>query len=91
MSEVRLTRAEFNSLLEYSCSLPTGTRIGKKWRRRVPYVHNPRITPQWYQGEYVPCAELGPRGEPQVGIEWSEIVIVDDPLLCGGGGTGPKE
>ena len=28
-----LTRSELEELLEYSCSLPTGTTIGKKWRR----------------------------------------------------------
>lgn len=34
MSEViELTRAEFDALPEYSCSLPTGTTLGKRWRK----------------------------------------------------------
>lgn len=30
---LRMTRREFDGLLEYSSSLPTGTTIGKRWRR----------------------------------------------------------
>lgn len=32
---VHLTAAELDRLLEYSASLPTGTTIGKRWRRNV--------------------------------------------------------
>jgi len=28
-----VTRAEFDALLDYSCSLPTCTSLGKKWKR----------------------------------------------------------
>ena len=66
---VYMTLAEFEGLLEYSCSLPTGTTAGKRWRRRVPYMHRPGDRPQWFMGEY---------GEPegdQVPITWREIFI----------------
>jgi hypothetical protein len=32
---VKLTRAELDSLPEYSCSLPTGATIGKQWKRNA--------------------------------------------------------
>lgn len=52
---VRLTWAELKALPEYSCSLPTGTTIGKRWKKNqhayhrphadtcsAPHVHEPR-------------------------------------------------
>jgi hypothetical protein len=30
---VKLTRAEFDELLAYDCSIPTGVVVGKRWRR----------------------------------------------------------
>jgi hypothetical protein len=39
---VELTPREFRDLLDYSSSLPTGTGIGKRWRRNVhAYVQRP--------------------------------------------------
>lgn len=37
MSEetVRVSQAEFDQLLEYNSSYPTGTTIGKRWKRQV--------------------------------------------------------
>jgi hypothetical protein len=45
--------AYFDALLEYSSSLPTGTFVGKRWKRRVPYVVTPGVTPVWYLCEFV--------------------------------------
>ncbi len=68
MSRLLLTRDEFDSLLDYSCSLPTGTKIGKTWKRGEPYGRATR----WYRGEYVedPDPKL-------VGIVWREISLTD--------------
>lgn len=33
MDATRLTRKEFDEMLEYSCSIPTGKAIGKRWKR----------------------------------------------------------
>ena len=61
-----MTMREFNELLEYSCSLPTGTTAGKRWKRGWPYMQ-PRQS--WHMGEY---------GHPQgdvVPIIWRLIFI----------------
>lgn len=59
---LRLTPDEFLALPEYSRSLPTGTTIGKRWRRHEP-------TRIWV-GEYF---DVGL--EDQVGIRWYRPVI----------------
>lgn len=59
-----MTREDLERLDEYSLSLPTGTTIGKRWRRRVGNG--------WYIGEYV--AHEDPT---LVGIRWTPVVIVD--------------
>lgn len=67
---VRMAQAEFDGLLDYSCSLPTGTTIGKRWKRGEPYYGTgPK---EWFQGEYVACDK-----PDHVGIKWSKIEIVD--------------
>lgn len=59
--ELVLTQAEFDQLLEYSHSLPTGTEIGKRWKRRRGI--------DWMIGEYYDI------GSPvEVGIRWSWAV-----------------
>lgn len=65
-----MSRADFNALLEYSTSLPTGTTIGKKWKRQCPHG-------TWVTGEYVPDPE-----PKMVGIKWRRVVVVmsDDEL-----------
>jgi hypothetical protein len=63
-----MTRDAFEALPEYSCTIPTGTTIGKRWRRGEPYVGT-RL--HWYLGEYVPCDLPG-----QTGITWREILLV---------------
>lgn len=66
---IMLTRKEFDDLPEYSCSLPTGTTVGKQWKRRVPYQIRVDPPNEWYLGEYVETYELG-----QIGIEWTKIL-----------------
>jgi hypothetical protein len=46
-----LTQKEFDALPEYSRSNPTGTTVGKKWKRKVK--------DSWYLCEYIPCDEIG--------------------------------
>lgn len=60
MDKIVLTKKEFDQLPEYSCSLPTGTTIGKKWKRNdlafVSSAHDPRTgnsIQKWYLMEYV--------------------------------------
>jgi hypothetical protein len=80
---VELTRAEFDALPEYSCSLPSGTTIGKKWkcnddayapepRRSIAHVEEQMadVFPEWWMGQYV---ALDPPHPNQVGIEWHKI------------------
>lgn len=66
-----MDRADFDGLLEYSCSIPTGVVIGKRWKRREPYrLDDPRPA-AWWLGEY---AQLD--GDPQgtCRILWREII-----------------
>lgn len=53
---VFLTRKEFDELPEYSCSIPTGTTIGKKWKMSnhymSGYVHG-KTEEMWWLREYV--------------------------------------
>jgi hypothetical protein len=81
---VRLTRREFNDLPEYSWTLPTGTTIGKRWKRNAYDLCKIPINvwclrfvfphpPLWILGEYVePTPDMPP---DCVGIEWSRIEI----------------
>lgn len=83
--DVTLTASELAELPEYSCSLPTGTTIGKRWRRnRAAYARGTVVglhpfdgTPiveypdeEWWLGEYVDI------GEPErVGIVWRRVRV----------------
>lgn len=66
---VKLTRREFDGLLEYSATLPTGKTIGKRWKRdlnayRQRYVSHLHafdgsavaapLGSDWWLGEYAP-------------------------------------
>lgn len=70
LATVHLTKAEFDALGEYSTTLPTGTTIGKRWKRAKPWDSK---NPTWYLGEYVPGAFPG-----SVGIKWSHIILLED-------------
>lgn len=59
METIILTKQEFDELPEYSCSMPTGTTIGKKWKRNRfafdPSYYDPRTgnsIDEWYLHEY---------------------------------------
>jgi len=65
---ILISRKEFDALPEYSCSIPTGTTVGKKWKRRVPYSDKPD---SWYLGEYVESLKPG-----QIGIEWARLILL---------------
>lgn len=58
-----VTQTEFNSLKEYSSSIPTGTTIGKRWKRNC--------SGNWFIGEYVDI-----NSETEIGIKWWRPVIV---------------
>jgi len=67
---VKLTPREFDELLEYSTTLPTGTTIGKRWKRNQNMMRYPicshldpwsgtkepdfRGEPDWWMGEFIP-------------------------------------
>lgn len=74
MDTVYLSQKEFDSLLNYSCSLPTGTTVGKRWKcNRNAYREPPsKREPDWWMGEYY-MDETIPEG--QIGIRWSKIVV----------------
>lgn len=62
---VRMSDADRDQLPEYSCSLPTATTIGKRWRRRSNGA--------WWLGEYYDI------GDPKrVGIRWAKILPIED-------------
>lgn len=49
-SRLDLTTDEFEALLEYSTTLPTGTTVGKSWKRRM--IIGP-FRGAWWACEYV--------------------------------------
>lgn len=64
---VKMSISEFDALLEYSTTLPTGTTIGKKWKR---HIRSGAHQGEWWLGEYV----ADPDGNPNmVGITWAKI------------------
>lgn len=75
LPRLRLTAAEFKALPEYSCSLPTGTTIGKRWKR-LDGAHDRAFKaaggkPRWMVGEFHDI------GDPKhVGIRWFKPVVV---------------
>lgn len=70
-SHALMSMADFEELPEYSCSLPSLTTIGKRWKRGAPYVG---VRTHWWLGEYEECDPPDPE---KVQILWRTIVIVD--------------
>lgn len=73
-----LTQAQFDILPEYSCTLPTGTTIGKKWKRDVNepkrfHRIEPNAPKEWWTGEYTPHPD-----PDTVGIKWRKVVIITE-------------
>jgi hypothetical protein len=65
-----------DNLYEYSCSLPTGTIVGKRWKRNIHPECNgaagyPPEKTKWIIGEYYDCNEEG-----KIGIMWWDIKII---------------
>lgn len=61
---VYFTQRYLDSLLEYSSSLPSGTTVGKRWKRRV--------ADGWYLGEYFKDETTPP---DSVSVRWSKIEL----------------
>lgn len=64
---VEMTQYEFDSLLEYSTTLPTGTIPGKRWKRNCGKF--------WVMGMFFENT----RNPELMNIEWSYIEVVDQP------------
>jgi len=71
MNDSFLTQSQFESLLDYSCSVPTGVVDGKQWKRCRVYG-----APEhgWFLGEYVVDGV-------KYMIKWSRLVIVERELV----------
>lgn len=67
---IMLSIKEFESLPDYSCSLPSGTIVGKRWRRRIPYRTDQPGPYEFYLAEYVESKLPG-----QIGITWTKIIL----------------
>jgi hypothetical protein len=77
-----LSKREFEALLDYSCSLPTGTTIGKRWKRSDVYSREKMAIARqerralelwelnWWMGEYIPDKD-----PTMIGIEWTPILL----------------
>lgn len=80
-----LSSDEFAKLPEYSCSLPTGTTVGRRWKCNVNAFRRPdpeldQVDPltgaklslpaEWWHGEFVPSSV-----PKTIGIEWHPIVV----------------
>lgn len=66
--EAFMTLREFDGLLNYSASLPTGQTPGKVWKRE--WIDEEGFS-NWSLGQYDPA---GPKGE-QITIFWYDIFI----------------
>jgi len=88
METVILSKEEFDDMPEYSCTLPSGTTLGKVWKcdslavapleekRRLALAHKSQH--DWYMGGYVPDpnAKLDKDGQPDtVRIVWRKVEI----------------
>ncbi len=76
MNEEVISRTDLFKLPEYSCSIPTGTTIGKRWRYNVHAYNtnsNGRVVPEeqheWMIGEYIEHKD-----PDKVGIKWAWAV-----------------
>lgn len=83
-----LTPAEFDALLEYSTTLPTGTTPGKAWKARKPFWA-PAHRAEWWRGTYgLPYPE-GHQHHGSVPIGWRRIVRLGQPAAFPWGVTVP--
>ena len=70
---VRLFHWEFESIDDYSCSLPSATTMWKVWKNNKN-AYNSRRLPNWYLGQYVPTDK-----KDYIGIRWFKIVLREGP------------
>jgi hypothetical protein len=82
VKEIVIARADLAALPEYSCSIPTGVVVGKRWRRDVSFAHARRGRPngppiEWVIGEYVADGE-------NVAISWGWAVSAPGVIHRGG-------
>lgn len=68
LETVELTLSEFESLFDYSTTLPTGKTIGKQWRRRLFWGKYRHV---WLLAEYIEDPD-----PTMVGIKWKRITRV---------------
>ena len=66
---------EFNQLLEYSTSIPTGTTVGKRWKRDNNWHRKNGPDADWWLMEYV--EDPDPKF---VGIQASRIIVCHPPM-----------
>lgn len=74
-SPVVVSLAVFKQTYEYSRTLPTGTVIGKTWRRCV-YSGLRDQYEEWWMGTYV---DVG--SSECVGIRWQPLLVAEAVLL----------
>lgn len=79
-----MDETEFDKLGEYSCSMPTGTTVGRRWKRGPAY--NATANGGWLLGEWVRCgtgdndtgfAEHCGSDKEHVHAKWRDILGVD--------------
>lgn len=66
---MELTEKEFAALGEYSTSIPTGPRPGRRWK-----CHRPKLG-LWFMGEAYELPADDPYASTDVGIRWYEIKV----------------
>lgn len=69
-----MTKADFEKLNEYSCSVPSGAPVGKIWKCRRPFRSKPGDA-SWWLGEYWDDGQIEATGS--VPIRWRRIHLVD--------------
>ena len=73
----RMSRKAFDSLGEYSCSIPTGQRIGKVWKWNLHAFVHPPLPPLWLICEYVSHAD-----PTKIGIDYRRVAIEHEEPPC---------
>ncbi len=70
IEQIQMTKDELAELPEYSCSFPTMTTIGKRWKRNTTFGSpSYSLYGPWMIGEYVESDEPG-----KVAILWKNVI-----------------
>ena len=77
-----LSVAELNGFSDYSCSLPTGQTVGKRWKCNVR-KNAGRF--RWRVGEYGEPFPEGHEFHGDIPIYWYDVVIEGRGCCCGHG------